>query len=494
MENIDDLMRQKFDSDDPGERFEFQEEYWEQAQLLLEKEESRRRRGLWLFFLLALAFALLAWFLWQNTDLLSHNRVGNATSSVETGAQQADSKLVPENKNEPGVKNAAPTETSNLSTNAKNNSTENVKSGALAELNQSKNAFNKRRRIESNNSVLKAKGRETANQSRNGQSTEKDLGDITGVPALEQEKSLQALLDSGLNTKPSTQASGVKSEQNALSGTDVSGTDQAESAKFDSARAAIELIPFLKQSLFNLPTPLVPFPIPERSLNRSKIPVPASEPIAKLPEPVKDKRLSLGLSLLGSANQTDSNSRWAGWAIGAYGDYRLNQKWSVSVGAQWRFLPGYGAYTPIPDSPNPDQIDQLRYSFGYTRESWKYKTIGLHYLEIPISARWQKGKLGLEGGGAVGTLLAVQDQRTHTKESSLEPIQTTVERRVKGNSSFYKPAYLTAFAGASYRLSPRISILARGHYRFTPVFKTIVEGGSKQGLGYIDLGLKLRLY
>lgn len=491
MENIDDLMRQKFDSDDPGERFEFQEEYWEQAQLLLEKEESRRRRGLWLFFLLALAFALLAWFLWQNTDLLSRNRDGKATSSIETGTASPESTLRQDKNLQEGISSS---ENANLSTLSKNESTESVKSEAFDQAAQGKNSYNKLRRIGSKNSVSKAQSQGGSNPSKNGINTEKEVGNIVGIPALEREKSPQTLLGSDKGNHPLAQNSGELSDQNKRAGSNATEVDPTAAAKLDSTLMPATLNPFLKQSLFNLPTPLVPFPLPERSLNRSKITVPASEPIAKLPEPVNDKRLSLGLSLLGSANQADSNSRWAGWAIGAYGDYRLNQKWSVSVGAQWRFLPGNGAYTSIPDSTNPDQIDQLRYSFGYTRESWKYKTVGLHYLEIPISARWQKGKLGVEGGIAVGTLLAVQDQRTHTKASSLEPVQTTVERRLKGNASFYKPAYLTAFAGASYHLSPRISILARGHYRFTPVFKTIVEGGSKQGLGYIDLGLKLRLY
>ena len=78
MENIDELMRQKFDSDNPGERFEFQEEYWEQAQALLEQDEARRRRRLWFLFGLLLALALLAWFLlgqWQNKSL-SQNKGG----------------------------------------------------------------------------------------------------------------------------------------------------------------------------------------------------------------------------------------------------------------------------------------------------------------------------------------------------------------------------------------------------------------------------------
>ena len=44
MENIDDFMQRKFDSDDPAERFPFREEYWEQAQALIEADEQRRRK------------------------------------------------------------------------------------------------------------------------------------------------------------------------------------------------------------------------------------------------------------------------------------------------------------------------------------------------------------------------------------------------------------------------------------------------------------------
>ena len=86
MENIDDLMRQKFDSDDPGERFEFREEYWEQAQALLEKEDDKRRRRFWLIIGLVLAMALLAWLLLlqgpagnlsQNKAELNHQIPGN---------------------------------------------------------------------------------------------------------------------------------------------------------------------------------------------------------------------------------------------------------------------------------------------------------------------------------------------------------------------------------------------------------------------------------
>ncbi|MFN0037526.1 MAG: hypothetical protein ACKVUS_20890, partial [Saprospiraceae bacterium] len=90
MENIDDLMRQKFDSDNPSERFEFREEYWEQAQALLEQEEARRRRRWrwgWLFFTGLLGAIGLCTWLWagqgRGDEGLSHN--GGAGQIPESG-------------------------------------------------------------------------------------------------------------------------------------------------------------------------------------------------------------------------------------------------------------------------------------------------------------------------------------------------------------------------------------------------------------------------
>jgi len=44
VKNIDDLMQQKYDNDDPNGRFAFREEYWEQALALIEADEARRRK------------------------------------------------------------------------------------------------------------------------------------------------------------------------------------------------------------------------------------------------------------------------------------------------------------------------------------------------------------------------------------------------------------------------------------------------------------------
>ena len=50
MENkdrLDEFLQHKFAEDDPEQRFAFREEYWQQAQMLIEADERRkRRRGL----------------------------------------------------------------------------------------------------------------------------------------------------------------------------------------------------------------------------------------------------------------------------------------------------------------------------------------------------------------------------------------------------------------------------------------------------------------
>jgi hypothetical protein len=251
---------------------------------------------------------------------------------------------------------------------------------------------------------------------------------------------------------------------------------------------------YLNLEIFNIPTPLLPFDLPERKIAPRKLPTPAKEPIAAQDKSDKSRRFSLGLSLAGSAYAPDTNGQWAGWAVGAYGDYRLNKNWTLTLGAQWRFLPGHGAFSQNPDSANPAYTEQLRYSFGFERETWKAKTNGLHFLEIPVATRWNQGRWGVEGGAAVGMLLAVQNQIEHTTESSLVAAKTSTEKYVKGDKTLYNNPYFTALAGGSYRVTDRISIVARGQYRFTPVFKTVATGLDNNGFGNFDLGLRLRLY
>lgn len=508
MENIDDLMRQKFDSDDPGERFEFQEEYWEQAQALLERDEQKRRRWLWLLLGLLLGVGLLTWLLLSpgHGSFLSKNDGENqvsttkntangdkiANEAVQLNTPQNAQNLQNEANNNPSTTLNQSNKTGNPATGLKSNPTETVNKSGLrpdASKAQTKGGKKSGGSLRSKKSRLKFGQYDGSNERMTQRQTELN-------EALNANKGQSAQSNSGnlqLNTSVAPNGSQTDSQAGASeSKTNANSPDNQNADTNNPSTTPIS--EYLNLQIFNLPTPLFPFELPVRKIAPHKLPTVSKEPIAAQDKTDKNRRLSLGLSLAGSAYVPDPNGQWAGWAVGAYGDYRLNKKWSLTLGAQYRFLPGHGAFSQNPDSTNPAYTEQLRYSFGFERETWKVKTNGLHFLEIPVAARWNQGRWGVEGGAAVGMLLAVQNQIEHTTESSLVAAKTSTEKYVKGDKSLYNNTYVTAFAGASYRLTDRVSMVARGQYRFTPVFKSVASGLENNGLGNFDLGLRVRLY
>lgn len=494
MENIDDLMRQKFDSDNPGERFEFQEEYWEQAQALLEQEEDKRRKRWWLFFALILLISLLGWLLlgkalggagWSHNEesKLSNNLnpQTEAPSMEPTTSQNAVTKLQdsPENQSNTGnqLKNNSQSSNSNQPIHkfeSSLSSLEHIDNQKAGNESQSARNAGKVKHGAGNNPVApKGKGPNTPATSRRLEDNKKEL-EVSGTSNSPNPSNAQAHLSNPQSTNTNNPSPITN---------DLSPVTNNQSPN----------PPIIKQLVptNNLPIPPGILSWPVRVFQLRTIPFVAKELIAEQIKPVENKRFSLGLSLAGSAYQADTLGRWAGWAIGAFGDYRLNKNWSVMLGAQWRFVPGYGATA---DSSNPDRVEQLRYSFGFKKEYWKRETRGLHYLEIPLSARWNQKRWGLEAGAATGLIFLVQNKTIHTTESSLEPKKTTVNKWVRGDVAAYNTLYFNGFFGAEYRLTNRVSLMARGQYRFTPVFKSASDGEKNRGLGNLDLGLRLRLF
>lgn len=471
MENIDELMRQKFDSEDPGERFEFQEEYWEQAQVLLEQEDARRRRRRWGMILALLLLAgLLLWLLFSfgGSEGLTNGKAEPGTNTLTAITEaQYDSSTSQNSKNKP--------------LNPTNSNSSNPERGQKTE--------------------EKAKDERTI------------LEPGTKKPAQAQIKG-QKQLKTAAKVEPGQKPAGaINSNQRAVS-RDVQAVRQLGIRELEVLHAPVETplpasTPDLTHSnptigadsiteplklplpIYTILLPLRPLDIPLRVISISRAAVEVQGPIAQQQQPKEVPRLSFGLSLAGAANSSDTSGRWAGWALGVYSDYRLSQHWSLRLGAQWRFVPGYAANS---DSLNPEKVEQLRYSFGYQREVWERETRGLHYLEVPLAAKWQKARFGLEAGAAAGMLLAVQNTVTRSTESSLEPAKTEQQKFVKGDVSAYKQAYFAVFVGAEYRLNRRISVMARGQYRITPIFNTANANLKNTGMGSVDLGLRVRLF
>lgn len=470
MDNIDDLMRQKFDSDNPGERFEFREEYWEQAEALLQQEDDRRRRRGWLFWSLlgVLLMLLLGWWLLsrhhsgltqKDPELIQEQTTTNSTISTQTEVLSPQATQAPNQHsattNNSGKSNNGPFATANQNSGAaKSSRSQEILSGKNPALSP----------VRDRNGHWKMTPSKSMNQEVLGNVVEENAKGPTNL------------------AEQSTQANSP-----VLSQITENSSASSDSDKILSETQPLEvLFPFIPLSIIRVQTPL--FPMPEEVLPLKKQ-VMASLPIADKIKPAKDpKKWSAGIGLAGSVNTPDQSNRRLGMAPGLFARYKLNNSWTVGVGGQYRITPGYSI-------AGLDSIstEKVRYSFGFKKSSYESQTRALHHLEIPLSIQWNRKRFGLEGGAALGYLIMVQQRIESIYESSLEPLRTKVSRFGVGDRSEYKPYYLTGFMGTSYRFSNRWSCSVRAHYRFTDLEKP-VEGRELSRPGFVDVGVRFRLY
>lgn len=528
MENIDDLMRQKFDSDEPEARFEFQEEYWEQAMALLEQDEARRRRKWWWLLLPLLLLLVIGSGIWllgspqKNTvqtanhpSTEQHSNISDQTQHNAKAYNQSNETAVENTKPESNSTQSANPENTNSSHAANNTNTAKgispgqvkapnlapAKSGARGENNpNSLTANNLSNQSKKQNSGNKRPGAENKNkpssQAGNGNSgSSATVGMQEPASGKPSDEARAAQKDMGQSAGNNGNALGENSKSGAQTPAEAGNQAAGNGAKDDNAapdgNASAQAFAPTLLDLMVLPAKRSPIPMKEPTLPAGKPKTLAFQPSAKKPAPPQEKRISAGLSLAGAAcKASDTLSGWAGITTGAWMEYRFNQKLSLSVGLQYRFTPGYGAS----DTAKPAFVEKLRYSFGYKSESWQRETRGLHQVEIPVALHynWNRWTFGI--GASAGKLLLVQNTNTHTQASSLEDTQKDVKKWVIGNKSLYRSLYFAGFADAAFAITPRWSLFTKGQYRLTPMFKTGISDTASNGLGYLDLGIRFRIY
>ena len=453
MDNIDDLMRQKFDSDEPGERFEFREEYWEQAEALLKLEDERRRRRGWALLgllLLLLSLMLAGWWFLSRTD----------------GGQTQIHEKDPIKQTELGVVQEQNNNTRQTNTNA-------LQGSAVTE---SKTATTR-----------------ATTEIKQPESTKKSTNEPSQLPGTAQRDKLgHWKLTDG---KPSSLQVPNASE-NAPITPPAKQTIQANdtSLKEEVSTAGVKEIlaeSFSLLALSVIRVELLPLPIPERAIPEKNQLLTSELTMAGQKKTAKpERRFSAGVTLLGSVNAPDQADRRVGVAAGANAQYRLSRQFGLQLGAQYRITPGYA----ISDSSTlVASTEQLRYSFGFQKTRFRRETRALHHVEMPLALQWNPGRIGMEAGATLGYLLMVQDRTTLHHESSLEPLTEEKKRFVTGDRSGYKPFYATGFVGVNYGLNQRISVNARVHYRFTPLEKP-AEAVTQTRPGFVEAGLRIRLY
>lgn len=483
MDNLDDLMRQKFDADDPAARFEFQEEYWEQAQALLEQTEARRRKRRWMIWVLVLGLmglmGLVGWWGWGGEGV---EKVEGQNSTGETPAR---TETHPNASQSDAFKQITPTEKTGVQSAVRENASGKAAPQSPIQENKSdkKGMLTERQETKSERTGAQSTTQENKSEKKallpTSQETKFDKN--SGFNPEQSTNSAQNKLNSefGNEEKPGT-TEPLKDPNSTLN------PQENPNETLDPA-----LFQFIPQSIIR-PNPVQSLPRPANTSIPKKsyrAPKPALANTTKI---AGNSRFSFGISLAGAAYQpTDTMGSWAGWTFGALGGYRLNQHWSLSMGLQWRMVP---IQVRVTESYSMGFEERVRYSFGYKRESLERTNRGLHYLELPLAAQWTKQRWGLEAGVSVGKLIAVRNSSEYSVETTLEPRKTTHKKYEKGDLSPYEPSYFSSFVGANYRLNTRISLTTKAQYRFTPISKTLNENADEKGMGNLELGLRFRLY
>jgi len=461
-ENLDDLMRQKFDTDDPGARFDFQEEYWEQARALLEADErKRKRRFLWWWWLGAgcLCVGAALWF-WpdgssQQEGVVPSGQVLEKTDSAGSEKTQTDKEL--------GLKN-----NHNDTHTAQSGKAEKTDSGAPDGA-----ATTSHETTVTGQGNATAKGR---NQGKNGAAAgktapqpsagfgEKRSGSQTPKSGTAPSASAptQALVNpSDPRTGRSDRVPGntpVGTEQVSAAKTEstqTSGDGTAESASVDaSIEQAAEQKSVAEQRQVQSVPPIQPIDFQWPVLLPYVQFLPQKDPIEQCPvftEPFREPRLSIGLGASGLAFFPKNQAAQWGGAAGVFADYRLSRSLSLTVGAAWRYIPLDGI---VADSAYEPQVtEQLRYSFGFERVRTSLRPAGLHALEVPVALRWHSGVWYLEGGAALSRLLGVRADWVERRSASLqlEPPVRETSRMVWSDTQLYRRTWISPMLGAGWQ-------------------------------------------
>jgi hypothetical protein len=458
MENLDELMRKKFDSDQPSERFEFREEYWEQAQAMLEAEEARRKkRRRW----------LLWWLFFGAVVTAGVITVGRSSWQEQFGSGTRQEQGAGSNSSSSGSQQQQGAELNGDDVQTQGGGVES--SFVLGEKTYGADSVFLKNKID--NQYFNTKN----NAAKKGVSGETRPGSLPSG------KSKKPTILPPLNSKTDSPEGKQPAHNNA----------QAESA---APNISPELTTAAAQSnndsndlnalndAPSIPTLLSLLDIPARDLD-----TPFAETKLREIKPLRDRLFRFGLYGAASLYQPSPDGKRFGWAGGIFGEYNFSPKWSLSLGARWRMVPGYRAG----DTVSVEERTQLRYGFGFERDEQTLEQRGLDFLEVPLAVRRRFGVLSVEGGVATGLLLGARAQLAERHSESLQADPTVTRSNVWGDKSPYRSMYFSPFLGAEWQVTKHLGLSVGGHYRPGSLLKPS-DTEAPGSLLWLDAGLRWR--
>lgn len=454
MDNLDEFMQHKFNSDDLSDRFVFQEAYWEQAErLIVASEAAKKKRRMILFWWLGtgLFLAISAIGFWQTG--LELWRKTPAKASIEYAVSN------------PPIHAATPR--GSLDT------VGSLKTKAQVSNNQTVSEISPV--YSSKNTVKNSKSIHLIS----------DKKENVGIAQVQ-----DAHVAAHLPSNPTPINPGIAPISGSWSMAFGSPT-QAESPMLPETATTEERPEIIQVAV--LPSLLKPV---EMELQTS----PGPSKFAGLPEPILQPRairkgLEAALTYLPTGEQ---GSRW-GLNLAGFAEYPIKKHWSLQAGIAYRLQPIVNSTSETFDTSaafadNSNKIAQTvsyTYSFGYTLKSTERFATALHYVNVPIAIQWRQRAFSLRAGFSPGFLFASTQNVKSTTESSLQSAQSTANQRVQfGRPQNYRNFVLNSFVAAEYNLMGAWSVFLQPQYQLINPLKQASTKFGKGGIWSIELGVR----
>jgi opacity protein-like surface antigen len=478
MENLDEFMRHKFNSEESGGAFEFREEYWEQAQALIELDEaSRKKHRRWLLFWWVSALILLAgaWGLWETGSELfrSKNRQESAVE-VATSNQSTTIPLVPNStlsKNQ-NNSNSITEQAENAShSNVSHRNEGNTEKDAISIANQADNKRLNTHSVGTYNLLRKAE--------------KAPAGTVLPIPTKNTDLE---------NNAPVAINPGTKTVNRIIAATENPGKDAGSPASAPLNTTSADNGDTSDKQMGGSLSAFEPLSLPMQLLvNQSVVPTPLVKAEIMPPEPIKvlkDKQLRFGVETFASAFIFDQGAmRWGGGA-GVFAERAFQKHWSATAAMRYRYVPKSDAI----QSPDAESFtSQVRYSFGAQYIEQKRDITGFHLIELPIGVQWHAGRFALSAFGAPGIVLGALGKVTKSSFSSLSfaPDYNDAESDLYFSSDSYRRFSMSVGTGVEWEAFSGLSLCAQFQY-FRGMTKPGLDGTKAKGFENISAGVKYR--
>ncbi|MEM9819951.1 MAG: hypothetical protein AAF985_02720 [Bacteroidota bacterium] len=473
-QKIDDFFKDKFEQ----RSFEMKEEYWKNAEQMIEEDRRRRRFGFfrfWVLLALVMLGVLGTWFFFSpnpGKEQLSEKTLDQTVavepspSSPEKQEKQNTYRPDDSSENESSENNTHPNKSkTQTSSTTKNKQETNISKQESIKYSSSAAAPHAPSQEDAGDAVLPESDKTDAapngnEPSKNAQVQAEEIA-ITTKRRSEKQPST-----TGASIPPVMEEEAAKSETinpNSQNNKAIDSSKKGEGAIAIAPDKTPSTRPIAKRLLVPIDLPLVPSLLDNEdrllSLDEDRELAPLSEGADQPALKSLIKHWSLGLATgMDMLPQTNNGQVDLGYRLGLSLRYKLNAKWALQTAMLF-------TSRSSDFNTNLDSVVQVDYSFGRSERILQFEGNRIYTFEWPLTLQFGHRRHLLEGGPQFNYLLGVQAdvledrfllpwERTELSNAYARSVLDPVEL----SGTEFKQFYLALQLAYHYQLTPRWQI------------------------------------